>query len=107
LLVIPSQHNHLQPLPTFSLAAFTIAATSIDKDTLSYWEATKQTDKSDFVAAMDKEVDAHTTCKHWELLSCLSTDPKHMPLQAVWVMKRKLIPGTGMISKYKARLNAT
>jgi hypothetical protein len=33
-------------------------------------------------------------------------DKKNKPLQAMWAMKRKRIPGTGAISKYKARLNA-
>jgi hypothetical protein len=66
----------------------------------------KQTDKSDFVAAMDKEVNAHTMHKHWELLPCSSINPKQKPLQAVCAIKWKRIPGTGAISKYKARLNA-
>jgi hypothetical protein len=66
-------------------------------------EARRQTQ---VVVAMDKEVNDRTTKNHWELLPCSAIDPKNKPLQAVWAMKRKQIPGTGLISKYKARLNA-
>jgi hypothetical protein len=33
-------------------------------------------------------------------------NPKNKPLQAIWAMKRKRIPGSGLISKYKVRLKA-
>jgi hypothetical protein len=73
---------------------------------LTYWDAIKQPDKPHFVDAMSKEINAHTTKKHWELLPCTAIDSKNKPLQAVWAMKHKKLPGTGAISKYKARLNA-
>jgi hypothetical protein len=101
LLVIPANCNPLQPLPAFSLAAKLAT-----RDDFSYWEAMKQDDKLKFVVAMDKEVNDHTTKHHWELMPRSAIDPNNKPLQAVWAMKRKRIPGTGFISKYKARLNA-
>jgi hypothetical protein len=40
------------------------------------------------------------------MLPRTAIDLKNKPLQAVWAMKCKHIPGSSLISKYKARLNA-
>jgi hypothetical protein len=73
---------------------------------MKYWQALKEPDKPQVVEAMQKEIHAHTTNMHWELLPRASIDKANKPLQAVWAMKRKRIPGTGAISKNKAHLNA-
>jgi hypothetical protein len=39
-------------------------------------------------------------------LLTLQSAPINKPFQAVWAMKQKCIPGSGLILKYKARLNA-
>jgi hypothetical protein len=102
LVVITANCNPLQPLAVFSLAA-TVAA----KDNFLYLEAMKQHGKLKFVVAMDKEVNDHTTKNHWELLPPPTViEPNKKPLQAVWAMKQKYITGSGLISKYKAQLNA-
>jgi hypothetical protein len=56
------QSNHHLP------EVWSLAATKADKDTLTYWDAIEQADKIQFVDAMNKEINAHTTKKHWELL---------------------------------------
>jgi hypothetical protein len=67
----------------------------------SHWEAMKHQDKLKFVVVMDKEVNNHTRKNHWDLLPQSAIDPNNKPLQAVRAMKRKCIPGSGLILKYK------
>jgi hypothetical protein len=100
LLVLP---NHYKPTALPPLHSF--AAIKANKDTMMYWQCLKEPDKPQFVEAMQKEISAHTTNMHWELMPNASIDKANKPLQAVWAMKQKRIPGTGAISKYTARLN--
>lgn len=54
---------------------------------------------------MRKEINAHTTKKHWDFLLRTSINrTNNKPLQAVWAIKQKWLPGTGAISKYKDHL---
>ena len=72
-------------------------------------QAMREPDKDKFKEAMTKEINDHTTRKHWSLhkKSSIPNDKlKDNVITGVWSMKRKRIPGTGIISKYKARLCA-
>jgi hypothetical protein len=74
MLVIPSQCNPILIPPLFALAA-----TKANKDTRTYWQALKELNKPQFVKAMQKEIDAHTTNMRWERMpeAQLTRQTKH------------------------------
>ena len=80
-------------------------AASADPDTMYYHEAMKEPDRKQFIKAMQKEVESHTSNGVWELVP-KSSVPKGMEiLPSVWAMKRKRRIATREVYKWKARLN--
>ena len=80
-------------------------AASRDPDTMYVDQALKAPDKKEFLKAMQKEVDAHTEKKHWELVPRSAVPDGTKVLPAVWAMKRKRRITTREVYKWKARLN--
>jgi hypothetical protein len=68
-------------------------------------QALKAPDKREFLKAMQKEVEAHTEKKHWELVLRSDVPEGTRVLPAVWAMKRKRRITTREVYKWKARLN--
>ena len=72
-----------------------------------------QDDKTEFIAAMLKEIDNHESRDHWTLMrrkdippECLNlTTGKADIIMSIWSFKRKRFPD-GQLMKYKARLCA-
>jgi hypothetical protein len=88
---------------------FAYAASLADADTMHLAEAMQQTDRDEFVKAMEKEIADHADNKHWSIHSCeqmRKTGYQGRVIMAVWSFKRKRNP-FGIITKYnKARLCA-
>ena len=66
----------------------------------------KQPDKDEFLKAMVKEIEDHTTRGHWRITSRKEMRERnydYKPIAAIWSFKRKRNP-FGDIVKYKARL---
>jgi Reverse transcriptase (RNA-dependent DNA polymerase) len=80
-------------------------ATSSDPDVMHLHEAMRQPDRAQFVAAMVKEIQAHTTNGNWIIVLRSSVPPGHDILPAVWAMRRKRRIDTREVYKWKARLN--
>ena len=76
-----------------------------DPDTMYYHQAMKEPDADKFLEAMDKEI--QDQCKNGNFDVVLKTEiPQGTKLlPAVWQMRRKRDIRTGVIKKYKARLN--
>ena len=74
-------------------------------DIMYFHQALKQTNASNFVQAVVKEVNGHVDNKHWELIkhSNVSKNVEIMP--SVWAMHCKCNLTTNDITKYKTRLN--
>jgi len=75
-------------------------------DTMYQHQAMNQPNRAQFLKAMVKEIEIHQKRKHWEV-----THIKHVPkgiiiLDSIWAIRRKRKIGTGLVNKYKARLNA-
>lgn len=71
----------------------------------------QQDDSPQFVAAMEKEIEDHTSRDHWEIMlkSDLPRDEdgrRAKTIMSIWSFKRKRNPGSGNIRKHKARLCA-
>ena len=81
------------------------AASKSDPDTLHYNEAMSASDSVEFKRAMLLEVNAHTDNDHWEVWEKARVPVGQDILPAVWAFKRKRRIDTGVIYKYKARLN--
>ena len=81
------------------------AANGSDPDTLSFKEAMKADDSKEFLKAMLKEADAHTSHDHWEVWLKSKVPSWQDILPSVWAFKRKRRIDTRRIYKYKARLN--
>jgi hypothetical protein len=78
---------------------------STDPDTMYYHQAMKEPDKEQFLAAIDKECEAHFKEGNYKLVKRSKLPEGATLLSSVWQMKRKRKPSTGEISKYKARMN--
>ena len=80
-------------------------AASADPDTMYYHEAMREPDRKQFIKAMQKEVESHTSNGVWELV-LKSSVPKGIEiLPSVWAMKQKRRIATREVYKWKARLN--
>jgi hypothetical protein len=64
-------------------------AASSDPDVMYYHEAMKAPDRADFVRAMEKEMQAHTENRNWQVVLRSSIPRGQMVLPAVWAMRRK------------------
>ena len=78
---------------------------SSDPDTMYYHQAMKAQDKENFIKAIVKEINAHISNKHWEMVPLTEVPEGTKILDAVWSMKRKRDIKTRQVYKYKARLN--
>jgi hypothetical protein len=81
-------------------------ASMADTDTMYLSEAMKQPDKDEFLKAMVKEIEDHTSRGHWRLTTKKEMTEQgyhYKPIAAIWSFKRKRNP-LGQITKYKARL---
>ena len=85
---------------------FAYPASMADTDTMYLHEAMRQEDKEEFLKAMVKEIEDHTSRGHWRITSrqeMKERNYKFKPIAAIWSFKRKRNP-FGDITKYKARL---
>jgi len=76
-----------------------------DPDTMYHHEAMKEPDAEQFKLAMVKEVNDHTNRRHWVVVLRTDVPVGVTILPAVWAMKRKRRIATGLVYKWKARLN--
>jgi hypothetical protein len=76
-----------------------------DPDTMYLWQARKEKDFPEFLKAMQKEIDDHTTGKHWKLVHKSELPTGATVLPAVWSMKRKRRIAKREVYKWKARSN--
>jgi hypothetical protein len=74
-------------------------------DSMYFHQAMNAEDKDEFVKAMIQEVDCHVKGEHWELVHVSKIPPGIRVLPAVWAMRRKRKVATGVIYRWKARLN--
>ena len=77
-----------------------------NQDTMTFKQAMKESDADKFQTACTKELEDHAQRNHWSLIPRSQVPRGHRPIQSVWTMKRKRIPGTGVLQKHKARLCA-
>jgi Reverse transcriptase (RNA-dependent DNA polymerase) len=92
--------------PQVSSQSHALAASIADQDTMYLREAMQQPDKQNFLEAMKKEIDDHTSRGHWRLTKRQEMKDRNYtmnPIAAIWSFKRKRDP-MGTITKYKARL---
>jgi histone deacetylase 1/2 len=79
-------------------------AASADPDTMYLHEAMRQPDREQFIQAMKKEVNDHTTNGNWMVVHRSEVPKGQQILPAVWSMKRKRRIATREVYKWKARL---
>ena len=65
----------------------------------------KAPDCDQFLKAMDKELDNHISCKHWEVIPKENIPKGTKLLDMVWAMHRKRCIDTTEVYKWKARLD--
>ena len=70
-----------------------------------YHKAMQQPDVDLFVEAMQKEIIAHESRGHWDIVGRSSLPPGTKTIQAIWTFKRKRFPD-GRLNKHKARICA-
>ncbi len=100
------QESPLLPYLQSFCQLFAYTASIADADTMYLSEAMKQPDKDEFIKAMEKEIQDHTTRGHWRLTTKQEMRERgytYKPIAAIWSFKRKRTP-SGDIIKYKARL---
>jgi hypothetical protein len=74
-------------------------------DIMYYHQALKQSDASQYVDAVTKEINGHVYNKHWRLAK-QDTIPEDVQIvPSVWSLQRKRDLTTNKITKHKARLN--
>jgi hypothetical protein len=91
-----------------SICAYAFSTLALDmtnNEVFTYTKAMQQPDASDFIAAMDKEIDDHQSRGHWEIVRRSTIPPGMKTIQAIWSFKRKRYPD-GTLNKHKARLCA-
>ena len=77
----------------------------VDPDTMYFHQAMREKDSDDFLRAMDKEIQDQCNNGTFEVVRRSEMPEGTKPLPAVWQMRRKRDIRTGLIKKYKARLN--
>ena len=78
---------------------------SSDPDTMYMHEAMRQSDRKEFIEAMQKEVQDQMRNKNFSIVHIDDVPRDKVILPAVWQMKRKRDIKSRKIKKYKARLN--
>jgi len=76
-----------------------------DPDTMYYHEAMREKDRDEFQEAMAKEAKDQFENGNFSIIHRSDVPRGQQVLPAVWQMKRKRDIKTGLIKKYKARLN--
>ncbi len=71
----------------------------------TYHQAQKQDDWAQFVDAIEKEIEDHEGCGHWDLVPRSSIPSGNKPIKVIWSFKQKCFLG-GRLNKHKARLCA-
>ena len=74
-------------------------------DIMYLHQALRQTDASEFVKAVVKEVNGHVENHNWELVRRDQVPADIEVIPSVWALRRKRNLVTNEITKYKARLN--
>ena len=74
-------------------------------ETYKFKQAMAQSDRSDFLTAVEKEINDHSSREHWELMPRNSMPVGVKTIWDVWSFKRKRHPD-GSLNKHKARLCA-
>ena len=75
---------------------------SIDNNKYHFKDVLHQTDRAEFIKAMETEIDVHQRRNHWELLKCSDVSKGMKPIMSIWAFKRKKLTD-GTLLKYKAR----
>jgi hypothetical protein len=89
-----------------SICAYAFSTLTLDmsnNEVFTYTKAMQQPDASQFIEAMDKEIDNHQSRGHWDIVRCSTIPPGMKTIQAIWSFKRKRYPD-GTLNKHKARL---
>ena len=86
------------------------AANQEQNETYTFKDVFLQPDKSDFILAMIKEVEAHEARSHWTLMKNSEFNHKHKNTYGViktvlsfWSFRRKRLPD-GRLMKHKSRI---
>lgn len=96
-LLVDSTINSLNP--------FAFTTLHENNEVFTFKEAMNQTDSSEFVKAMVKEVQDHEERSHWTLLPRSEMPKGKKTILSIWSFKRKRSP-SGELLKHKARLCA-
>ena len=80
-----------------------LAAGKSNNENYTFREMLKQGDPSDFMKAVVKESNDHSSCGHWEIVKRFEIPPVAKTIQAIWSFKRKRFPD-GTLNKHKAHL---
>ena len=76
-----------------------------DPDTIYVDQTLRALDRKQFLEAMEKEVNDHSKCKHWEVIPHSAVPKGTKILPAVWSMKCKCHIASHKVYKWKAWLN--
>ena len=82
-----------------------LAAGKSNNENYTFREMLKQDDAVEFIKAMQKESNDHSSRGHWEIVKRYEIPPGVKTIQAIWSFKRKRFPD-GTLNKFKARLCA-
>ena len=74
-------------------------------ESYTFKEMLSQDDRDQFVEAMQKEINDHTSREHWDIVLRSSMPRDMKTIMAIWSFKRKRFPD-GTLNKHKARLCA-
>merc|ERR1711966_113489 len=88
-----------------SIHHMVLAAGQTHNEVYTFKDMLKEDDRSDFVKAMAKEIEAHEERGHWVAVPRISMPSGTKTIQSIWAFKRKRHPD-GTLNKHKARLCA-
>ena len=91
-----------------SICAYAFSTLALDmsnNEVFTYTKAMQQPDASQFIEAMDMEIDDHQSRGHWDIIQRSTNPPGTKTIQAIWSFKRKRYPD-GTLNKHKAPLCA-
>jgi Reverse transcriptase (RNA-dependent DNA polymerase) len=86
------------------MANIALQATN-DPNTLYYHQVLNEPDKDMFIKAMEHEIQQHNDNRNWVPIKRSKVPSTSRVLPSVWSMRRKRDLTTGVVLKYKARLN--
>ena len=87
------------------LHALVFATVKGTNETYNFKQAMAESDREDFLAAMVKEIEDHSSREHWELMPRNGMPYGTKTIWSIWSFKRKRHPD-GTLNKHKARLCA-